>query len=49
MQKYMMFLCLTLDAPLEEGLTALTRPDAVVVARGVVVTHSAVVEVHLPA
>lgn len=43
------FLCLTLDAPLEEGLTALARPDAVVVAGRVVVAHGAVVEVRLPA
>lgn len=41
--------CLTLDAPFEERLAALARPDAVVVARGVVVAHGAVVEVDLPA
>lgn len=40
--------CLTLDAPFEEGLAALTRPDPVVIARGVVVAHGAVVQVHLP-
>lgn len=40
---------LTLDAPFEERFAALTWPDAVVVARGVVVAHGAVVEVGLPA
>lgn len=49
MQRYYMCLCLTLDAPLEEGLAPLTRPDAVVVARGVVVAHGTEVEVRLPA
>lgn len=48
-QGYCTFLCLTLDAPLEERLTSLTRPDAVVVAGRVVVTHRAVVQVCLPA
>lgn len=46
-QGYCTFLCLTLDAPLEERLTSLTRPDAVVVAGRVVVTHGAVVQVRL--
>lgn len=48
-QGYSTFLCLTLDAPLEECLATLARPDAVVVAGRVVVTHGAVVEVRLPA
>lgn len=48
-QGHSTFLCLTLDAPLEECLASLARPDAVVVAGRVVVTHGAVVEVRLPA
>lgn len=30
-----------MDTPLEESFAALTRPDAIVVARGVVATHRA--------
>ena len=39
--------CPTLNAPLEEGLAALTGPHPVVVARCVVVTHGAEVHVSL--
>lgn len=36
----------TLDAALEEGLAPLAGPHAVVVTRGVVVTHGAEVHIH---
>lgn len=36
-----------MDAPLEKGLAALAGPDAVVVARGVVVAHGTKVHVGL--
>lgn len=38
----------TLDAPLEKSLAALAGPHAVVVTRGVVVTHGAEVHVGFP-
>lgn len=40
--------CLTLNAPLEEGLTPFTRPDAIMVAGGIILANGTKVEVCFP-